>query len=144
MCYAYNHHHNHRNRLRLPVFPPCEVCHVRQPLESPDFVLTSMAGALQHIEPQHPPDKEYCNNCPCGRHAGIQFVAGQEVTTALGHANAFGDIGWVDFRQPVTAWLDAVETDGGLLSVNHPLGGDCSWRHELPRRAPLAEVWHSD
>jgi len=23
------------------------------------------AGALQHIEPQHPPDKEYCNNCPC-------------------------------------------------------------------------------
>ncbi len=78
-----------------------------------------------------------------GRHAGIQLVAGQEVTTALGHANAFGDIGWVDFRQPVTAWLDAVETDGGLLSVNHPLGGDCSWRHELPRRAPLAEVWHS-
>jgi hypothetical protein len=78
-----------------------------------------------------------------GRHAGIQLVPGQEVTTAFGHANAFGEIGWVDFRQPATAWLDAVEADGGLLSVNHPLGGDCSWRHPLPRRAPLAEVWHS-
>ena len=78
-----------------------------------------------------------------GRHAGIQLLAGQEVTTGFGHANAFGDISWVDFRQPATAWLDAVETEGGLLSVNHPLGGDCSWRHELPRRAPLAEVWHS-
>ena len=77
------------------------------------------------------------------RHIGIQLIAGQEVTTGFGHANAFGDIGWVDFRQPATAWLDAVEADGGLLSVNHPLGGDCAWRHELPRRAPLAEVWHS-
>ena len=78
-----------------------------------------------------------------GRHAGIQLIAGQEVTTGFGHANAFGDIGWVDFRQPATAWLDAVEADGGLLSVNHPLAADCAWRHELPRRAPLAEVWHS-
>jgi len=77
-----------------------------------------------------------------GRHAGIQLVPGQEVTTGFGHANAFGDIGWVDFRQPATAWLDAVEADGGLMSVNHPLGGDCSWRLPLPRRAPLAEVWH--
>lgn len=78
-----------------------------------------------------------------GRHAGIQLVAGQEVTTGFGHANAFGDIGWVDFRQPATAWLEAAEAGGGLMSVNHPLGGDCAWRHELPRRAPLAEVWHS-
>ena len=78
-----------------------------------------------------------------GRHAGIPLIPGQEVTTGLGHANAFGDIGWVDFREPATAWLDAVEADGGLLSVNHPLAADCAWRHELPRRAPLAEVWHS-
>ena len=78
-----------------------------------------------------------------GRHAGIQLVAGQEVTTGLGHANAFGDIGWVDFRQPATAWLETVEASGGLLSVNHPLADDCAWRHPLPRRAPLAEVWHS-
>jgi hypothetical protein len=78
-----------------------------------------------------------------GRHAGIQLVAGQEVTTGFGHANAFGDIGWVDFRKPATAWLEAVEAEGGLLSVNHPLAADCAWRHELPRRPPLAEVWHS-
>jgi len=78
-----------------------------------------------------------------GHHAGIQLIAGQEVTTGFGHANAFGEIGWVDFRQPATMWLDAVEADGGLLSVNHPIDADCAWRHELPRRAPLAEVWHS-
>jgi PHP domain len=80
---------------------------------------------------------------PAGRRAGIQLVAGQEVTTGFGHANAFGDVSWVDFRKPATAWQAAVEAGGGLLSVNHPLGDDCSWRHELPRRAPLAEVWHS-
>jgi hypothetical protein len=26
--------------------------------------MTSMAGELQHIDPQHPPDKQYCNDCP--------------------------------------------------------------------------------
>jgi len=80
---------------------------------------------------------------PAGRRTGIQLLAGQEVTTSFGHANAFGNIGWVDFRQPATAWLDAVEADGGLMSVNHPLADDCCWRHHLPRRAPLAEVWHA-
>src|SRR5699024_3237023 len=29
---------------------------------------------------------------------GITLVAGQEVTTHRGHANAYGDIGFVDFR----------------------------------------------
>ncbi len=78
-----------------------------------------------------------------GRHAGIQLVAGQEVTTGWGHANAFGDISWVDFRQPAVAWQAAAEAAGGLLSVNHPLADDCSWRQDLPLRPPLAEVWHS-
>jgi hypothetical protein len=27
--------------------------------------------------------------------------------------------------------------------VNHPLAADCGWRHRLPARPPLAEVWHS-
>jgi PHP domain len=80
---------------------------------------------------------------PAADLAGIQLVAGQEVTTSLGHANAFGDIGWVDFRQPATTWQDAVDAGGGLLSVNHPLADDCSWRHGLARPTPLAEVWHS-
>ncbi|MDQ1620791.1 MAG: hypothetical protein QOE19_3360 [Actinomycetota bacterium] len=78
-----------------------------------------------------------------GAAAGIQLVPGQEVTTGFGHANAFGNVGWIDFREPADTWWPAVEARGGLLSVNHPLGGDCSWRHEVSRRPPLAEVWHS-
>ena len=77
------------------------------------------------------------------RRYGIALIPGQEVTTELGHANAFGDIGWVDFREPAASWVDTVAARGGLLSVNHPLAADCSWRHPLPVRPPLAEVWHS-
>jgi hypothetical protein len=74
---------------------------------------------------------------------GIGLIPGQEVTTEQGHANAFGEIGWVDFRRPAADWLSTVDERGGLLSVNHPLAADCGWRHQLPTRAPLAEVWHS-
>jgi hypothetical protein len=73
---------------------------------------------------------------------GLTLVAGQEVTTESGHANAFGDIGWIDFREPPDHWLDETERRGGLLSVNHPLAGDMSWIHPMRRRPPLAEVWH--
>jgi hypothetical protein len=75
--------------------------------------------------------------------AGVLLVPGQEVTTDRGHANAFGDIGWVDFRRPARDWVSIVDSRGGLLSVNHPLGGDCAWLHRLDTRPPLAEVWHS-
>jgi PHP domain-containing protein len=78
-----------------------------------------------------------------GARYGIALVAGQEVTTEYGHANAFGDIGWVDFREPAARWVEEVAGRGGLLSINHPLAGDCSWRHPLAVRPPLAEVWHS-
>jgi hypothetical protein len=78
-----------------------------------------------------------------GSRYGIALVPGQEITTEYGHANAFGDIGWVDFREPAPAWVDTVATRGGLLSVNHPLAADCAWRHQLPVRPPLAEVWHT-
>ncbi|MPZ82884.1 MAG: histidinol phosphatase [Actinophytocola sp.] len=78
-----------------------------------------------------------------GRRYGIALVPGQEVTTEHGHANAFGDIGWVDFREPAASWVRTVAERGGLLSVNHPLAADCAWRHPLPVRPPLAEVWHS-
>jgi hypothetical protein len=77
------------------------------------------------------------------RRYGIELLPGQEVTTADGHANAFGDIGWIDFRQPAATWLSDVAQRGGLLSINHPSRGDCSWRHPLPAMPPLAEVWHS-
>jgi hypothetical protein len=78
-----------------------------------------------------------------GRRYGIALIPGQELTTEQGHANAFGDIGWVDFRAPAAIWLSTVDDRGGLLSVNHPLAADCGWRHQLPARPPLAEVWHS-
>jgi hypothetical protein len=76
-------------------------------------------------------------------HYGLTLVPGQEVTTDRGHANAFGDIGWVDFRRPAADWVSTVAGRGGLLSVNHPLGADSAWRQPLPQRPPLAEVWHS-
>jgi len=73
---------------------------------------------------------------------GIVLVPGQELTIDTGHANALGDIGWVDFREPPDAWLEATEQAGGLLSVNHPIGGHVSWATPMKRRPPLLEVWH--
>jgi len=78
-----------------------------------------------------------------GKRFGIGLIPGQEVTTDSGHANAFGDIGAIDFRRPAATWVTEVARRGGLLSINHPLGGDCSWRHPLPEHPPLAEIWHS-
>ena len=70
----------------------------------------------------------------------VCLLPGQEVTTHAGHANAFGDIGWVDFRRPAAQWLSDVEERGGLLSVNHPVQDDCGWLH--PVQTGLLELWH--
>jgi len=70
---------------------------------------------------------------------GITLLPGQEITTGRGHANAFGDIGWIDFRRPASSWVDEVAGRGGVLSVNHLIVGDCSWLHRLPR---AIELWH--
>ncbi|MGH3320203.1 MAG: CehA/McbA family metallohydrolase [Streptosporangiaceae bacterium] len=78
-----------------------------------------------------------------GAHAGVLLLPGQEMTTERGHANAFGDVGWIDFREPAETWFAETEKRGGLLSVNHPICADCSWLHPMPRRPPLAEVWHA-
>jgi hypothetical protein len=74
--------------------------------------------------------------------AGIVLVPGQEVTTDLGHANALGDLGWIDFRRPAQEWAKAVQDQGGVLSVNHPLAADCAWRHPMDERPRTAELWH--
>jgi hypothetical protein len=73
---------------------------------------------------------------------GVALLPGQEVTTDRGHANALGDVGWVDFRRHPSSWLEHVQAAGGLLSVNHPLAGDCAWEHVMAERPPLAEIWH--
>lgn len=70
----------------------------------------------------------------------VCLLPGQEVTTHAGHANAFGDIGWVDFRRPAAQWLSDVEERGGLLSVNHPVQDDCGWLY--PVRTDFLELWH--
>ncbi|GGP04471.1 CehA/McbA family metallohydrolase [Nonomuraea glycinis] len=74
---------------------------------------------------------------------GITLLPGQEVTTDRGHANVFGDVGWVDFRQPADSWVRHAGRAGGLISINHPLGGDCAWLQPLTERPRIAEVWHS-
>jgi hypothetical protein len=73
---------------------------------------------------------------------GITLVPGQEVTTSRGHAGVLGDTGWIDFRTSADSWLAAAERGGGLMSINHPFGGDVSWLHPMQRRPPLLEVWH--
>lgn len=79
-----------------------------------------------------------------GAEHGITLVPGQEVTAHRGHANAYGDIDVVDFRRDITTWGEAVAEQGGLLSINHPVSGDCSWLESVPDEVGGIEVLHSD
>jgi hypothetical protein len=74
--------------------------------------------------------------------SGVVLLEGQEVTTDRGHANAIGTSDWVDFRAPVAAWHASAEAGGGVLTVNHPLAGDCAWRLADPPPGTLVEAWH--
>lgn len=74
--------------------------------------------------------------------SGVVLLEGQEVTTDRGHANALGTRDWVDFRAPVEVWRERVEAGGGVLTVNHPLAGDCAWRLAEPPAGTLVEAWH--
>ncbi|GAA5144480.1 hypothetical protein GCM10025768_00220 [Microbacterium pseudoresistens] len=73
---------------------------------------------------------------------GITLLPGQEVTTPHGHANAFGEIGWIDFREPAHRWVTEAAERGGLLSINHPLQGDWAWQHPLDALPAALELWH--
>jgi predicted metal-dependent phosphoesterase TrpH len=72
----------------------------------------------------------------------IALLPGQEVTTPRGHANAYGDIGFIDFRRPADLWVGEVAARGGLLSINHPLDRDMCWQHPLVELPPVLELWH--
>jgi hypothetical protein len=78
-----------------------------------------------------------------GAHAGVLLLPGQEVTTDRGHANCFGTLPWIDFREPADMWRASTEAHGGVMAVNHPWAGDCSWRRPLSGRGELVEMWHS-
>jgi hypothetical protein len=113
-------------------------------LTVPELAALAVAAGLDALAvTDHNTVAHHAELAEVGRRYGVALLPGQEVTTEFGHANAFGDIGWVDFREPAGCWVDTVAERGGLLSVNHPLAADCAWRHPLPVRPPLAEVWHS-
>jgi len=74
---------------------------------------------------------------------GISLLAGQEVTTGTGHANSFMEDRWVDFREATDQWLATTRIGNGLMAINHPVAGDCSWRRDIPTGVDLIELWHS-
>jgi len=64
------------------------------------------------------------------------------MTTHRGHANAWGEIGVIDFRDEADTWVEQVERRGGFMSINHPVADDCAWLHPLERMPPGAELFH--
>ena len=77
--------------------------------------------------------------------ADLVFVRAMEVTTARGHANAFGTRGWVDFRitrdSDVHLVAAEVARQGGLFSINHDKP-TIPWDYPLPA-LDCMEVWQS-
>ena len=75
----------------------------------------------------------------------LVFIRAMEVTTAEGHANAYGVDEWIDFRmtRPADAHTLAqlVHDKGGLLSINHDKP-PIAWDYEFPE-ADCQEVWQS-
>jgi hypothetical protein len=73
----------------------------------------------------------------------LLFLRAMEVTTAEGHANAFGTEGWVDFRMEAPgdahAMAAEVHRQGGILSINHDKP-DIPWQLDWPK-ADCMEVW---
>lgn len=75
----------------------------------------------------------------------LVFVRAMEITTAVGHANAYGVDAWIDFR--MTKPSDAhvlerlVHEHNGLLSINHDKP-TIPWDYEFPA-ADCQEVWQS-
>ncbi len=113
-------------------------------LTVPELAALAAAGGLDFLAVTDHNTVSHHPELPAAAKAyGITLLPGQEVTTGLGHANALGPLDWIDFRRPADEWVAVAERGGGLLSVNHPLGGDCAWRQPLDHPTRHAEVWHS-
>lgn len=91
---------------------------------------------------EHNTTSHHAHLAAVGERHGVTLLPGQETTTHRGHANAFGRIGFIDFRRPAQEWVDEVERRGGFMSINHPVDNDCAWLHRLEREPGGVELWH--
>ena len=77
----------------------------------------------------------------------LLLVPGQELTTSRGHANVWGDTGWVDFRLTrdgdLPKLIEHVHNREGLFSINHPKDTGHNWHLPLPDAFDTLEVWQS-
>ncbi len=77
----------------------------------------------------------------------LLLIPGQELTTSRGHANVWGETGWIDFRLIQDADLPKlvrhVHDIGGLFSINHPKDTGHDWYPPVPERLDALEVWQS-
>ncbi len=77
----------------------------------------------------------------------LLLIPGQELTTSRGHANVWGETGWMDFRLTRDADLpklvEHVHSRGGLFSINHPKDTGHNWHHPIPEHFDALEVWQS-
>lgn len=77
----------------------------------------------------------------------LLLIPGQEVTTRRGHANIWGETGWIDFRirgdDDIHAMIDWVHARGGVFSLNHPKNTGHNWEYSVPQGFDGLEVWQS-
>ena len=82
-------------------------------------------------------------------------IAGEEITTPAGHANAWGlrPGALIDFRvrpeepgaaQAIEGLVSATHAAGALFSINHPFGdcAGCAWQQTLPSGLDAIEIWN--
>ena len=84
-------------------------------------------------------------------------IAGEEVTTPAGHANAWGlpEGTWIDFRvspnapgaaEQINSLVAAVHRAGALFSISHPVDNcaGCSWDQLIPDGIDAVEIWQNE
>ena len=103
----------------------------------------AVASGLDYLAvTEHNTTSHHAHLAALGQRHGIALLPGQEITTHRGHANAYGRIGFIDFRLPGQEWVDETARRGGFISVNHPVDADCAWLHRLEHTPGGAELWH--
>lgn len=77
----------------------------------------------------------------------LLLIPGQELTTRRGHANVWGETGWVDFRvtkdEDLPTLVEHVRARGGVFSLNHPKNTGHNWNYPIPAHFDSLEVWQS-